>query len=78
MLPSPDSLVTPVTLESAGERRLERVARSIWRLVCWCINLSGRGGLAYGYGRKVESLCVGIGCRQLCREVMWEHTLNKS
>lgn len=41
MLLSPESGLLLLRGWSVGERRAERVARSIWRLVCWCIRLGG-------------------------------------
>lgn len=58
MLLTPWSLLLVAVVVVGGERRLERVARSIWRLVCWCISLwescqglfSGRLSLCDGRG----------------------------
>ena len=49
MLLSPESWFMLLTALSAGERREERVARSIWRFVCWCIRLEE---VSYCYWEK--------------------------
>ena len=59
MLPSAESwLLLPPTPWSAL-RRVERVARSIWRLVCWCISLWRLIRVSRGLG-EVERVCGGM------------------
>ena len=51
-----------LTAWSAGERREARVARSIWRFVCWCIRLEKVSccylGKGVCKGRRVEGESV--------------------